>query len=1834
VTAPPKTVTAEQLEAFIASRMGDVAAQQRHTVLSALAVEALAWIAVSNDVPPALARILGLRQGEPPLAPMLTLGILEARTSGRGEPSYSVASRQELIRELLDRQRTMSVHSALLPTARQVLRSSERFGADVLRLAKLVGEAGSTEHMADLFEQRIREASARHDSASALEWTATGRALTPLLTAYLQPELGYAVERAGRNIELLQRRRDDLQHLRGFVERQEQIEAIDRLVRGPDDAWALHLLGAGGVGKTMLVRWLTVNAQERYDAAVARVDFDYLNPDYPRRHPGLLLWALAQELRVYDMRGEATELFDKAAKLLNDVQRNATERRDARATDDPQFVMAVRIWNQALNALPQSKIVLILDTCEELAKIRQDGVMPASVEETFRILAAVHDGPDTLTDGSPEGGVPRVRVVFAGRRPLAQKGSGWSCPASPLPPRDFLLLQELRGFTALEARGYLEQLGVARDLIEPILQHAPEVPRTADVILSGATPVRRESRYNPYLLTYFGRFAAEEPEAARAIPAGSWEQRYIELRVLQRIRFEPLTKALPTIAAARHVDAAYLRAVTGLNAADVDLLLEELSDSEWTDVRYVAAREGSEARRVISIKKGIQRDLIAYYADRPSAETRANERGAEHLRRLTLEADLSDLDWTYFDAALWMLGRREESLAWWAEVEERAIRDRGYAWLFELTSNLLGEDAAAAPAERPQDELPLRAAVLASHAVALMHLRREGVAGFWADVLASLRGRRGAAWDALARRAKLGVLANRTFAEVAQIEELYRELWEELEVEVEAVRGTLDVQRAAAIVAACENIIEHFEELEDPEDITTAILHVLTREQGLNVLAASLAEVAEKSRESIALRAFTECLLGRAENLLGNHRLAERHFTDAVRRANVGSVEFRDWVAPEDLPSRVALELIRGMYPNLAEARNVLAAAGPAPRAAATEDSERFLSAWFMLRAATDPVDPGEVLEVLGWNLDHVEIRDEKEFGTFRGQCAAHRATRPLFVTAASILAGAGRLDEAVAILTFARDATSVEPSSIRAADRLLLDLAFRFRLHEEGIGLASSAISASRDAEDKARLWSLQAWTGRPEVLDKVRLENDPREAHAVWMATPALSEADRSKALLWMWSAESRPATATLEMHLRLDEEELRLLQANGGRARVLLEAPNDRADALRVALRARALDVPGVAVGDLAKWVGARTAAYMALDEGAHLLLRLPSRAAILFRQSRDWFKQCGDTVGVFFATVNDTLARVIAAEQTDIVPAMDAYGNLRPEMEWPDIRDLMVERFGRDTVRAAALEDIPKAWRPMLARFVLANLTRHTGAVLEMKVQAREFFAKRTPKLSIDVKGVLEAAAPKEEPRKTGSIPFVAVATAILLALVLRLSWGQPWSTAMQSKIAGLGISTSLGVIAPLVLLIGLLAWKKTREATMGCGCLITSLGTLFFGFRSVTNRWIGDFGFGWQFGIFIVAGGALIAASVVGVRKWKAMLARATEITLTLSSSADVRARRGSGSEPVKLLLRVRKPRFRLPRAQVWWPLIVPRGGKSQETEYIVSSAGFASYRDLAASAPDALVKKLQELVEPIPKGESFLAGLVTPPEVCGPAWEAIAAARVDDGSPADARLRFRRTVPGRVAMAEGPWKSRIGVAGWGATPFCERVLEEAWNGPHTRVEIIGGASISAASAIPEGMLILHLMAVFDERSSGVGIRGAAIGTEDVRIDRAETVRRRVPTAELCIVQGDLLRVRRRSEADRQDAMLARRFAAELALAGFPAVLVLPRLTSESAIEVIRELPSILGRVQEVNDRMLMDAVRAIQKRIAAGDSPDDIGWETACDVTLYADESWTRHIER
>lgn len=610
------------------------------------------------------------------------------------------------------------------------------FWAELAKESRTINDvvAAFDEKAKSIFERRTTSDA----SAELAAWIDVARPLASLLVrTHLSNAFDLAVERASRMLELMHQLDNDRQYLESFLERTESINAAKRLIEGDDNtSWALHLIGVGGVGKTMLLRYISAKFAEQQQIATARIDFDYLNPDYPRLNPGQLLWSFAQELRLYDrsVGNGAVRRFEKAMRLLVDLQARLQANRPtgdkSRSTDDPIFREALNFFIEGLQFLG-SRVVLIVDTCEELAKIVLDPIATANVEETFRILRALHDGPASLDDpqAPPSGGMSGLRVIFAGRLPLGSSGDGWDCSAArALPARPYLRLHEVRGFTPDEAKEFLaKRMHVPDILIDPIKERSPDIGRVAAINWHNDEdrPIEMQ-RYNPYELRIYSEWALEEPAPTPEEIRTSDHDRYVELRILQRLNPTDFELAFPAIALVGSFDYATLRAMVDGPSKDLETFFDMLKRQEWTTQHYEPMAGGD--RLVIDIQPPIRTRLLHYFKDSVKLLD-AQKRAADRLEYVTLQEDLANLNWTTFDAALRVLDLDLDSTRvtrWWEQVEQRILRERDYEWVFDLTRFLTSEGAAAGPPEVDASgptSVPNRArsAVLLTYASAGLH---------------------------------------------------------------------------------------------------------------------------------------------------------------------------------------------------------------------------------------------------------------------------------------------------------------------------------------------------------------------------------------------------------------------------------------------------------------------------------------------------------------------------------------------------------------------------------------------------------------------------------------------------------------------------------------------------------------------------------------------------------------------------------------------------------------------------------------------------------------------------------------------------------------------------------------------------------------------------------------------------------------------------------------------------------------------------------------------------------------------------------------------------------
>lgn len=1227
----------------------------------------------------------------------------------------------------------------------------------VERWAQLALFADDTPQLVAWFNQRTDHLLALGKPGELLRWVELARSLEELLGI----ELTIALGRAARRLELYHRMAYDKGRLVKFLRRDEQIEAFRELIEHPENGWALHYIGQGGAGKTMLIRYITAELAPAINASTARIDFDYLNPDYPARAPGLLLAQLAEELRVYDSVGMAARLF---ASFINSVM-NLHERLGA--TISAQYSLPVimeRIYAtlphfvEALGQLPQP-VLIILDTCEELSKIRVDGTVPPSVDATFGILERLHDM------------FPNLRVVFSGRRPLASAGAGWVAPGSQLPPRPYLRAHEILGFTAAEARRYLGEIEQVPEAVESIIKHSLKEQERGLLSWTTApshTPAET-ARYNPFDLSLYATWLREDPNLTLDAIRMADADRYIDMRIVRRLKHPAVRALLPFITLLGRADFNTLSAVAGLDAAQFNNVFFELSNQEWIS---------RQSPQVLEVDGGLRPRLLAYLKNAQPLELEAARRAlVNYLEKHTLGGDRAQLEATQFSTAFHLLkGEPQRALSWWEKVERRFANENTYDWLKTVCESIMGAEDAALGAPTPADiatEPPLvRAAVSISYAAALIHTGPfDRIDEAWAEALHFLsqhpptdESKR------LFQRARAGRITATARYNEDKPSKADTRLWESLgkhklsEAEInwlwetlgQLKPGELDTQLAGSYIAAAEAVLEYLETRRPANFPATQPLVNFT-----NIL--------NKSNGCAELARFADTLVGRLFALTGQQKEALNWLSRAVAMSKAAAAwpsarvarapEFPltpqlwlDWRAPEQLDARILLEYARHTYPALRAAVVLETFNGNIP-APSTVDSDRLASAILQLRAA-DGLPLSAESDALArrsrYAVQHVAT------------CHAHRVYPPLFAAVGEALAAEGRVDEALGMLQAQSDADEqiVENfASVQEADRACLRIIRRMRLRDEGHGVSTS-LDKSQDWQDLSLIWAIDALCNPKPLrkeLDGVILEQlndmlnrDFRQLlhvrYRTWNALDGQAAAELIAAFVLLPpSGLSRPDASFIELSLLLDHLEMNEL---GKRHRIIKSFSKHRIGQLKatklwrsaepsveqfiIMLRHAALDASKETIlhinKDLIAAIGYRRAARLAQEEGELLALRLPEHGVRLLDQAHRWYVRANDHVGACIAKICAALAlarignNVALSHALRKVEASYTQGLKKHVVGLPKWSVLAGIANSAGQHRESFEQLAPHGWRPWLLRLVACLAWRNDGYVPGKRTQA--------------------------------------------------------------------------------------------------------------------------------------------------------------------------------------------------------------------------------------------------------------------------------------------------------------------------------------------------------------------------------------------------------------------------------------------------------------------------------------------------------------------------------
>jgi hypothetical protein len=1203
VTAGPSELLAEVAEAVRVSQSATI---------SSLGDEATLWLAAA----PAWTAAVAAEAGFP--ATSLAGWVGQARRAGlckvRGdedEPDRLFwmpdEVRRDLIGVLRDRVGESQVEEVIARIALRVSVASARLPDDQVPgallewaglMASLVMESGP--RIPASLVERVQQAVAERDLARAQDLVTAGEPIACLLAGSAEQ----ALSRSRRLLALGRQRRQDERALSRYLDRPELSAAVTRLLdrRPPASAqpqpWALHLRGVGGVGKTMLIRYLASGEYARGRGVdpfpVARADFDHISPDYPVRRPVQLLLELADELALH---AAGNEKADRALAAFRARAARAHEAvsglREAGGSPlrNPEVARAVDEFGAVLSELDD--VLLILDTCEELAKADMGNPAAPAVRATFEIMERLHAR------------APRARFLLAGRRSLEA--------------HDYLAVQPVAGFTVAEARAYLarEHRGRPRgDSVAPRGRRAavprPLTPGLADAMISQSPaidgPVPRAGelpeRVSPFDLALYAAWADEDPELSVAqVSRGS--DAYIEGRIIERLDDQLVIAALPVLASAGRCHVATIAELLGRDAADVG---RSLAAQEWIDAD---GDLGDGVAAHVTARPALARRLRRYFsADQRQPEFAArNAALATALLTRLRDTPLADIDIDALIAAL-RLSPPHEAATLWDSIAERAMEPPGrWGTVLNMTRRILGEWEPGEWEDGAWPAMPaLRATVTAAH---IAGSRRDNPAfharGHW-DAVRAWAGSHPdpEAGQILSARAALGLLPYLPEDEP---------LWESID---RTFGSRLPPGRAGLAAAAAEAGHRLLEagHVEAAHRFSRYLLTELTP------------KVARRSYAwARVVQARTSAEAGAGEAVLDY--LAEAQ--DLAQRAAGPEPSWPDWIPPEDLLARIWIERCL-----IAPPSDVVVLREWEAHAADHLDSidgERLASLCLQIRLRHMPVDAS-----LAGRWEALDAYTPDRAPT----CTAHDLIPPLCVSVAAAWLSAGDPGRALDSLSQRSDearATRVDEGTVRHADVATMKIVRRLRLTTHMSLLYRLAGTSGFEAEIAPPV-RYEAWRTLA-LLDGKGLGFRPQEVfspaewHAWWQSQGIAADALFEPGAEPEYLADVKADLAEFQQFRKEPASGSTYAFAEWLTRSTSVRPPARSADPyrdVRAALRMAALSGQELAPRDR---VPARVLAEMAFEEAELTALRLPEVADRLFDVAANAYARAGDPIGRLLA-----------------------------------------------------------------------------------------------------------------------------------------------------------------------------------------------------------------------------------------------------------------------------------------------------------------------------------------------------------------------------------------------------------------------------------------------------------------------------------------------------------------------------------------------------------------------------------------------------------------------
>jgi hypothetical protein len=1191
--------------------------------------------------------------------------------------------------------------------------------ANIRRWSRLAARMNDPFETADWLDNYIVELLDKHQSGEAISWLEAARPLVELLGGPLET----AVRLGSRRLELSYRREYDKQQLVDFYEREEQIQPFNDLLESTNN-WALHYLGIGGVGKTSLLRFISAGCPDsKYKKPIpyvsCTVDFDYINPDFPYKKPGQLLLELAAELRLYGVSVASLRKFSAdvesfhallVGRIPGVTDLASLVKKDSELADQFQRMLK-RFYSLVLEAASAEHdriVVIVLDTCEELTKVPSPEGRQVAVEATYFLLESLEELHRKSSTGKP---MP-FRVIFSGRRLLAQSGYQWKIKKGEVSSKHLMLpkekkylaLHELRGFDHRELKEFYREEkklpAIPRQAYKAILRSSQESGRSIPVEIKRESYAPRLYRYNPFDLDLFADWIISAPDLSPQEIASGREDPYIEYRILKRLHADT-QELLPHVVLLEQVDGNFLRLLCqALGKNNFEFIYRELIDQDWTDYHTLDQQQISFLELNTKLLPRLQR----YYGLQRGAARKDDNELSECTRQRTerippdrleqrqkaqalLDSLLTDLilgrngmnpialnmlSAHYIDVALRLLPLKKGALIWEA-VERRISTELGWAAAGRFLDGILAEET-----EKENSNHPLLAGTRAAQISVLIHTKPgTNRSGSWQEVaknanqyptktgrerlvLRSLFGRL-AAVDfhtdpaELLHRTEARWFLSRAFTALERMPLLSDR--DAPDSEALSIDSQQIVASACAALANFLDMVEYSMSKGKKTPILDVSLDVLLK------LEASL----EKSYLHLNLKAWAHGIIGRFFHVLGDQETAWNILREAVNQVADDLEEqdrdvWLDWAPPYNLRAHLAMHALRALpvMLNAGQEKDLLRwrhAAIPKTRSW-NVDSERMLSASLTTELGYHTVDP-ESIDL---------IRMAWDGNCFEAGCFVHEQTPSLILALARSYLALAQGQKAIDLLS--RQAESTKDSLIvQAARQGYLECLRRLRIRSSAPWIEKWV--KGRDVGRAVFAWNAEYLNGGLDL--KGLKELLPQKPSPAWMLL--WNQLQRNKEDLiypsemnlrdnaWRIPSsvgyeEARLAFARFEQGTRfLNTSIIKILDCDSW----LLEHPGQIESALRLGLQVSSFEVSMLTglstspdmieslLSELIQQVPVRRRAEIALEEGELYALRNPLAGQQLLALAGKWFREAGDGFGALQSSICILLAKVRLREK---------------------------------------------------------------------------------------------------------------------------------------------------------------------------------------------------------------------------------------------------------------------------------------------------------------------------------------------------------------------------------------------------------------------------------------------------------------------------------------------------------------------------------------------------------------------------------------------------------